>query len=320
MSGLYDIDVDLTRFRLQRLEQAVPYLIGGGQFAGNRFATLSSVSVNAVADGLIDLTNPSGIITIGAIPPSVTESGFAATATTTSIHWYWDATNASIILVIRRTDGTRFTVPASNLNITGLTANTWYGFLPYWLHDNACNVGWVQGTVGTPQIAHPGGTGVAFVYAGTASAQADALAQQLLQGREQLSSGWLTFRTPAAGTSSGGGGYEGGGDCVMSGTEIEALGDFPIEQAILPETDWWRIIGKSRRSLNSTHNHPLYNADSGKVRADSFKVGQWAISQFGEDKIVESFPFKRTCTKRKVMMKHGHLFWANGYLSHNVKA
>lgn len=318
--GMYDTDIDLTSIRLQRLAGSVPLLVSDGQFVSNRFATLSSVAADAVSNGLIDLSNPSGLITVGAIPPTVTENGFAATATTTAITWYWDGTNTSHVLVIRRTDQTRFTVPGGTIVISNLTANTWYGFLPYWINDNACNIGWVQGTAGTPQIAHPGGTGAAFIYGGTAMAQADALAQQLFQGREQLSNGWLTYKTPAAGTNSGGGSYDGGTDCVMSGTDIEALGDSPIEQAILPETDWWRIIGASGRSLNCTKNHPLYNADSGKVRADSFKAGQWAISQFGEDKIVESFQFKRTCTKRKVMMKHGHLFWANGYLSHNTKA
>lgn len=321
--SMYDFNLDaVSSMRIQRLSSAVPILSGDGTYAVDRFATLTSVSVDAISNGLIDLTNPSGLITIGAIPPSVNESGFAYTSTGTTITWYWDGTNASTVLVIRRTDGTRQTVPAGSITITGLSNSTWYGFLPFWVNDNRCNIGWVQGTAGTPQIAFPGGTGAAFVNTATVSAQADAFAGQLLQGREQLSAGFMTAKT-AAGGGTGGGGAGGGGSsglCVMRGTHIETLGEYPYKSILAPETDWWRIVTKSGRSINSTHNHSLYNADAGKVRADSFRVGQWAIAIDGEDKIVESHPFKRQCTKELVSMDNGHLYWGNGLLNHNSKA
>lgn len=317
--SMYDINLDaVSSIRLQRLAASVPLLVGDGQFAGDRFATLSSVAADAVNNGLIDLSNPSGIITVGAIPPSVNEAGFACTCTDTTMTWFYDGTNSSHVLVIRRTDGTRQTVPAGSIAITGLTASTWYGFLPFWTNYNQCNVGWVQGTAGTPMIAFPGGTGASFVFAGTATSQADAIAMQLLQGREQLTTGFMTFKTTAGGSGGGGGGGGGGGYCVMRGTYIETLKDQPYRSILKPETKWWHLVTKRGHSLYCTPNHSLYHPERGRVRADS--LNDWCITDYGEDKIVVSEPHIRCCVKELVEMPEGHLYHANHFLSHNSKA
>lgn len=319
-SSMYSIDLNLDAIRLQRLASSVPLLTRNGQFAGDRYATLSSVSVDALADGLIDLTNPSGLVTIGAIPPSVSDPGFAFTYTDTTANCYWDGTNSSTVIVIRRTDQTRFTVPGSSIAITGLSASTWYGLLPYWANANRCNIGWVQGTAGTPQIVFPGGTGASFVNALSKSAMSDALAQQVFQGREQLSAGFMTFKT-AAGGGSGSGTAEGGGtDCVMRGTNIETWGDLPYSSELKPCSEWWRIVTKSGKSLNCTPNHSLYSAESNsRTQAKTFKEGDWILTKQGEEKVAESHPLIRMCVLEKVMMAQGHIYWANGFMSHNAK-
>jgi hypothetical protein len=316
--GMYDFKTDITNFRLQRLEGAVPYLIGDGSFAANRYATLSSLSTDAVTNGLIDLSNSSGLITVGAIPPSVSESGFAATFTDTTVTWYWDGTNSSTVLVIRRTDGTRQTIPGGSITITGLTASTWYGFLPFWSPANGCNIGWVQGTAGTPQIAFPGGTGASFVNAATKSAQSDALAQQLLQGREQLSAGIMTIKTAAGGGSGSGGATGGGSACIMRGTHVATLQDLPYSSKLYPQNEWWQLVTRRGKSLYCTPNHSLYHPERGRVRADS--LTDWVVTDFGEEKIEVSEPHIRCCVKEQVLMPEGHLYYANGFLSHNMKA
>lgn len=316
--GIYDISNDRTLSRLARLEDAVPYLIGDGEYARNRFSQFSSVSTDAVSNGLIDLSNPSGLITVGAIPPSVSEPGFAATYTDTSVTWFWDGTNSSTVLVIRRTDGTRQTIPGGSITITGLTASTWYGFLPFWAPANMCNIGWVQGSAGTPQIAFPGGTGASFVNAATKIAQADALAQQLLQGREQLSAGFMTIKTAAGGGSGSGGATGGGSTCIMRGTHVETLQDLPYASKFYPQNEWWHLVTKRGKSLYCTPNHSLYHPERGKVRADS--LNDWVMTDFGEEKIEVSEPHIRCCVKEQVLMPEGHLYHANGFLSHNMKA
>lgn len=318
--GMYDMNVDMTAMRLQRLEAAVPYLIGDGSFAGNRYATLSSVSTDAVSGGLIDLSNPSGIITVGAIPPSVSEAGFALTWTDTTATIYYDGTNSSNVIVIRRTDQSRFTVPPNSRTVTGLTASTWYGVLPYWAPGNKCNVSWVQGTAGTPQICFPGGTGASFVNAQTMTQRSDSLAQQIFQGREQLSDGFITFKT-AAGGGSGGGPPDPDPDtdrCVLRGTNIETLQGLPYSRKLHPQNSWWHLVTKRGKSLYCTPNHALYHPEKGKVRADSLR--DWVMTDFGEEKIVTSEPHIRCCVKEEIVMPQGHLYYANGFLSHNTKS
>jgi len=219
--------------------------------------------------------------------------------------------------VITRADGSRFTVPTagSGLTISGLAAATTYYFLPFWNINNLCNIGWVQGTTGSPQIA--------FVVADTTdlvNAPFYAM-QQTLQSNEPLSTGFMTAATTAAGSGGGGAGGGGGGGhaCVMSGTDIVALGDLPFSLEVLPETQWVQLRIEDGRELCCTYDHPLYHAERGKVRADELTEGDLVITDIGEQEITVRKFFHRKCSKHKVLMEKGHLFWANGFLSHNIK-
>jgi hypothetical protein len=245
----------------------------------------------------------------GSVGPASNTYGFAYVSTTTSITWYWDGTNASRVLVIHRADGSAFTVPTGRITITGLTANTNYYFLPFWNTNNLCNIGWVQGTVGAPQIA--------FVLADISDPVngPQYLMEQNEQANEALSGGFMLASTPV----SGGGGGGGGGSCVMSGTEIEPLGGLDYQIEVLPEFEWVQIKMEDSRVLTCTLDHPLYHAVTGKTDASELAEGDLLITDQGQMPIMSIRRIQRKCSKYKVMMPKGHLYWANGLLSHNQK-
>jgi len=105
----------------------------------------------------------------------------------------------------------------------------------------------------------------------------------------------------------------------MSGTEILPVGDLDYSLEVLPEFNWVSMTLEDGRSLNCTADHPIYHALAGKVRADHLAVGDLLITDVGEMPIKSICRIQRKCSKYKVAMLKGHLFWANGILSHNVK-
>lgn len=304
--------------RIQRLEQGSQrFQRGGLRPTSGNYTRLPISSLKTLQNGnQVIASNSSVLRKIGGIMPTANTAGFAYTSDGTSITWYWDGTNGSKVPVITRADGSRFTVPTagSGLTISGLANSTQYYFLPFWNVNNLCNIGWVQGTTGSPQIA--------FVVADTTDAVNNPvyLLQQTTQTNEPLSAGYMTAKTSSAG-GSGGGGAGGGGNgyCVMSGTDIQTLGDLPYTIEILPETEWVYLKIEDGRELYCTYDHPLYHALRGKVKADSLSEGDLMITDMGLQLIVAADFVRRVCSKWKVIMPKGHLFWANGILSNNVK-
>jgi len=250
---------------------------------------------------------------LGGVSPSTNRNGFAYTSTDSSITWYWDGTNGSHILVLHRADRTQFVIPVtgSGLTVSGLTASTNYYFLPFWSPLNTCNVGWVPATHGTPQIA--------FVLADTTDPinGPNYVIQQNYQDREPITSSYMLAATAAGGGSGGGGG--GGGNCVMAGTDIETLGGIPYQCEVTPESQWVRITVEDGRSLACTFDHPLFHSENGRIPAYDVEVGDLLIMDNGERKVKEKIEFTKVCSKWKIMMEDGHLFHANGFLSHNLK-
>lgn len=316
-SGVYTFDSgqDLTT-RVTRLERGEQYFRAGklvtpsGKFAG-------------IPVGLLDSSNKISIVTgvtaIGSIPPAGVTGKFAFTATSTSITIYWDGTNTSVLLSVLRADKTAEQIPGNNLTISGLTPSTTYGFLPFWSPFVNCGVGFVVGDSGTPQ----------FAFSPSAQTIANGM-QQLQTGREALTNGFITWPTPASGSSGPGGGTvsgsggAGGPGCVMLNTKIKPLADSQEYSTFhMRQTDWLNFVVENTvdcpTMLNCTPDHPLYHADKGKIRADEFQEGDWIITDHGEQKLSRVAPFYRDCTKVKVEMPSGHLFFANGFLSHNFK-
>lgn len=297
--------------RVRRLERGRQYLRSGANVS-------PSGKIQGIPVGLVDATNRialvTGVTVKGSIPPAGVVGNFGFTGTATTITIYWDGTNGSATLKIIRADNTAVSIPGSNMTVSGLTASTTYGFLPFWNTFNNCGIGFVKGDSGTPQFAF------------TAAAQnVQSSTQQSLIGREPLSGGFVTYATPASGSSSGTGnpgGYGGRpGTCVMLGTDIRPFADGQEYVTVHhKQTDWINLAVEGYpRTLSCTPNHPLYHADKGKISADQFKVGDWIITECGELKLSEVRMFYRDCTKMQVKMPRGHLFFANGFLSHNQK-
>ena len=319
--------------RLRRVEKTVPYLTKGAPVFSK--STTQTLDQTAVANGQIDLAS-SAVIKKGSTPPSGVTGQFAALASVTAgvamITWYWDGTNGSSPLVIHRIDGTSFSVPPGSITIGNLAPSTTYYFLPFWSVTGGCSVGWVTGFHGTPQIA--------FLNAEAISTNTQYyIAQQQQQNREQLTNGFMTYATPAAGSSSGGGGGGGStGSCVMNGTFVDPIGDYgSMRQEIVGHNYWISIVTDNGRQLSGTYDHPVYACwdddvqnmvdackDFDEQKADLFRtpmefveMGMHVMTNDGPAKVINWYKFSRACSKRVVHMERGHLFWANGILSHN---
>ena len=296
--------------RLRRLETGAPKLRRGsfsptsGQYS--RIAISAVNDINA-ENPRLDLAN-TVYTKHGSVPPSSNTYGFAYTATANSITWYWDGTNSSKVLVLHRADSSTYVIPTSGspITISGLVDATDYYFLTFWSPQNLCNLGWVPGTVGTPQIA--------FLLADTQDVVNSPiyLMQQQLQNREPLTAGFMKATTGAGGSG------HGPPSCVMSGTDIETVGDLPYSTEVLEETEWIALESETGQKLACTWDHPLYTED-GKTTADELTVGDRLIMNTGIRKLVSAGRFERKCSKWKIIMPEGHLFWANGFLSHNSK-
>lgn len=308
-------DIAQLNARLTRVEGVTPYLIGGGGFATSKYSPLLS---EGVVDGHINLTTSDSIDFVGAMAPSVVDGAFTvAKPTDSSAVIYWDGTNSSRVLILRRADGTSVTIPPSNITITGLTHDAVYKAYAYWAPNNQCGIGWSAGNSGTPLIA--------FDSTATNSQISQAIAAQHQAGREPLGS--MQWTQPASGGSGGGSpptppAPPDPGTCVKLGSHIEPLGFHLPEHwrtHNYRQAEWIFLETESGRNLSCTPNHPLYDAEKGKQRADRFKAGQWIITSSGEEKLKDVHPYLRSCTKVQVDMDHGHLFFANGFLSHNFK-
>lgn len=304
--------------RLRRIEKGSQRL-QRGQFrptSGNYTRLPSGLLSGTPVNQTIQISN-NNVKKVGGASISGNTLGFAYTSTTTTITWYWDGTNGSKVPVITRNDGSRFTVPTagSPITITGLSSNTTYYFLPFWDTASTCNIGWVPGTTGTPQIA--------FIVTDTTDVTQTPvyLMEQTTQTNEPLSTGFMTAATTSGGSGGGGAGGGGGGGhgCVMSGTDIETLGGIPYTIDILKETSWVHLRVENLKELYCTADHPLFHAIEGKKRADEFSEGDLIITDEGEQKIITCEWKKRVCSKWKLHMPKGHLYWANGFLSHNFK-
>jgi hypothetical protein len=294
-------------YRLRRLEMGAPRLRAGQQQPTT--GQYSRIPRDILLKGETLATTHTGVQKKGGVIVSANKTGFAYTSTAASITWYWDGTHGSNVLVLHRADKSQIVVPTtgSGLQVTGLANLTTYYFLPFWSPNNLCNVGWVQGTVGTPQIA--------FVVGDTTSVNNGFyLLQQTLQDREPLTGGFMTAQTGSSGSGGGGGGF-----CVMSGTDIVPCGGGDYTIQVHGEREWVRVQVKDGRHLFCTNNHPLYREDVGRVPADSLEPGMPLMMDDGIREISHVHWLSKSCSKWSIHMPDGHLFYANGFISHNLK-
>lgn len=303
-ASIYSFDSsDDVGVRVRRLERGRQTMKAGQLVTPS--GQYSAVPSSVLISNQIDLAS-TGVTTNGSIPPTGFSGSFGFTATSSSITIYWDGTNGSKLFQRLGTDGSITQIAGSSMTISGLASVTTYGFLAFYSAYNNCGFGWVMGDSGTPKFAF------------TAAAQtATNSMQQALLGREPVTTGFITYSTTATGSSSGPGG--GGNPCVMLGTEVVTLGAIDYAAVHYPCSEWVHIQADYPRSLTCTPDHPLYHASKGKIRAKDFEIGDFIITNVGEREVLDVHHLRRSCTKVQVQMDHGHLFWANGYLSHNLK-
>lgn len=325
--GMTQQDLNNLAARIARIEKVTPYKLGGNKFSPSDFSTINS---SGVVDGKLNLAESSAIEFKGVLSPNLVNGQFTiANPSDSTATIYWDGTNSSRVIIISRPSpqGTGLslmsvTVPPSSITITGLTPSTQYQVFPYFVPDNGCGVGFSNGQHGTPQIAFASTDSDLIVAFGRST--------QTLIGREPL--GNVSWTQPALGGTSPAGNpinppARQPGTCVKLGTHIdpvEPIGPWDMCTVNHRNTDWIFLETESGRNLSCTPNHPLYDEDYQQQRADYFSSGKWIATSSGEgrffrEKLVDVHPYLKDCTKVQVKMRTGHLFLANGFLSHNIK-
>jgi hypothetical protein len=107
--------------------------------------------------------------------------------------------------------------------------------------------------------------------------------------------------------------------CVMLGTPIEVIGDSPFSLQQFPQNEWVRVVTDSNRVLVAVPNHRIYTTRAGATEMRDVRRGDSIVCVGGEETVLENKQFVRPGVKVCVHMDKGHLYWANGVLSHNVK-
>lgn len=198
--------------RLSRVESALPVSRAGGVlYSSSGLAVPSSSSV--LASGKISPST--GIATTGNTFPFSVQGQFGFSWDGSVLSIYWDGTNGSQPLVVRRSDGSQFSIPKGSIRISSLAASTQYAFAPFLAVSQPQRVSFVVGDSGSPR------------YALSPSAPAVTLAQasqtQRLTTNERLTDSFIYFTTGDSGTATSGGGTGGTSPypgCAARGTEM----------------------------------------------------------------------------------------------------
>lgn len=106
--------------------------------------------------------------------------------------------------------------------------------------------------------------------------------------------------------------------CVVKGTNILALpGGAKMFITEKPQTSWVVLYLEGGRKLISTPGHIIFT-ENGMVPVALLKKGTRVITRSGLSRVQKLARLDKEMTKLCVSLK-GHLFWANGILSHNLK-
>lgn len=183
--------------RISRIEAALPTVVAGSPlFSPSPVTVPGSSSVNA--SGLV---NPTGIQATGSTFAFTVQGNFAFTSSGSAITIYWDGSNGSKLLAIRRADGSNYSVLAKSMTISGLTAGVAYSFYPYIAVNQPGNLSFVQGDSGTPEFA--------FSPSASAASLAAASRTQRLTVNESITVGPIQFTANIGASGVGTGTYTG---------------------------------------------------------------------------------------------------------------
>lgn len=186
--------------RLNRVEGSIPYQRAGSQvYSSSLVKSPTSTGVIPTSKGIGGQINPvSGIDTVGNAYPYTVQGNFNFSANSSSITIYWDGTHGSNQFVIKRSDGTNYTIPPGSLQINGLSPSIVYKFAPYLNLNSSNNVSFVAGDSGTPRFA--------FSPSASSVLTSSAIRTQQLQQNEAITPGFIQFTMPSSGGTSNGSG------------------------------------------------------------------------------------------------------------------
>lgn len=125
----------------------------------------------------------------------------------------------------------------------------------------------------------------------------------------------LTAPGSAAGASpiTGGGG---GLHCPIEGTPIESLGGSEVQTDLIEETNWSIIETESGHTLTASSSHLLYTR-RGLVPIHTLTPDDFVVTKKGESRVVIVSTRQKAAKKMSIHVPDGHLYWADGILSHN---
>jgi hypothetical protein len=123
-----------------------------------------------------------------------------------------------------------------------------------------------------------------------------------------------------SGAGGGGGGFGGGqrfSGCPLKGTRIVPLGSSSPEITEEPNADWVRIRA-GECTLVASPTHRVYTA-AGILALENLRPGMKVVTENGEAAVMEVCFMCFPGTRLRVEIPDGHLYFAGGILSHNVK-
>lgn len=107
--------------------------------------------------------------------------------------------------------------------------------------------------------------------------------------------------------------------CVMLGTEIVPIGEGEWWKEEFVQNEWASVRTNSGRELVGVPTHRIYTGRAGLTEMRDVRKGDKIVTVLGEETVTDIRLFVRPGVKVCVHMSAGHLYWANGVLSHNVK-
>jgi hypothetical protein len=165
---------------------------------------------------------------------------------------------------------------------------------------------------------YSGANGGSGLVVGTISTPENVRGMYLDQNLALAAAG-LTFTTitvaqGAGGTTTGGSGF---GGCPINGTDLKMLGCHALTQKE-PNRNWIEIELEDGRILTATPDHPVYT-DKGKTPLKRLRIGQEVVTDHGMVAVARKNKKTFDAEMLVVSMTKGHLYYANGILSHNIK-
>lgn len=183
--------------RISRLEAGFPASVAGRvTFSNSALAVPATSSV--LPSGIVA---PTGIQATGSTFAFVVQGNYSFTSTGTSITIYWDGSNGSKLLAIRRADGSNYSILAGSMTIGGLTAGIQYGFSSFVSIAQPQHLSFVQGDAGQPEFA--------FSPAADPGLISSASRTQRLTTNERITEGLIFFTANVGASGLGTGTYTG---------------------------------------------------------------------------------------------------------------